>query len=66
MLITQSSHLIVTTSVCVSCIDLALIDCLTADKHLRVVREVLWDLRTQWYDLGLELDITQSTLKVCI
>ena len=63
----SSSHFIVTASVHVyHALIFSLIDCLTADKHLKVVREVLWDLRTQWYDLGLELDITQSTLKVCV
>ena len=34
------------------------------DKHLKVVREVTWDVRSQWYNLGLELGISVGTLQV--
>ena len=34
------------------------------DKHLKIVRAVTWEMRTQWYDLGLELGINVETLKV--
>jgi hypothetical protein len=31
-------------------------------NDLRKVQRILWDARTQWYNLGLELDITPDTL----
>ena len=34
------------------------------DKHLKIVRAVTWEMRTQWYDLGVELGINVETLKV--
>ena len=34
------------------------------DKHLKIVRAATWEMRTQWYDLGVELGINVETLKV--
>ena len=36
-------------------------DCL-GPNHLRKVQRILWEARTQWYNLGLELDITPDSL----
>ena len=37
---------------------------LSVDKHLKIVREVTWDVRSKWYDLGIELRVSDGTLKV--
>ena len=37
---------------------------LLVDKHLKIVREVTWDARAKWNDLGLELKVSDGTLKV--
>ena len=37
---------------------------LSVDKHLKMVREVIWDVRAKWRDLGVELDINVGTLEV--
>ena len=34
------------------------------DKQLKFVRLATWGMRTQWYDLGMELGIDVETLKV--
>ena len=34
------------------------------DKHLKAVRAATWEMRTQWYNLGLGLGINVGTLKV--
>ena len=34
------------------------------DKHLKIVREVTWEVRSKWYDLGIELRVSDGTLKV--
>ena len=31
-------------------------------NDLRIVQRILWEARTQWYNLGLELDITPDSL----
>jgi hypothetical protein len=31
-------------------------------NDLRKVQRILWDARTQWYNIGLELDISPDTL----
>ena len=36
-------------------------DCL-GPNDLRNVQRILWEARTQWYNLGLELDITPDSL----
>ena len=33
-----------------------------ASLDLKTVRNALWDARCQWYDIGIELDLKQSTL----
>ena len=37
---------------------------LSVDKHLKMVREATWDVRAQWYDIGVELGISVGTLQV--
>ena len=39
---------------------------LILDKHLKIVRELLWSVRAQWYDVGLGLRIREDDLKVTI
>ena len=34
------------------------------DKHLKVVREAVWDVRAKWYHLGVELGVEVETLDV--
>ena len=34
------------------------------DKHLKMVREAIWDVRAKWRDLGVELGINMGTLEV--
>ena len=36
-------------------------DCLGLNKS-RKVQRIIWEARTQWYNLGLELDITPDSL----
>ena len=31
--------------------------------NLSKVRNVIWDAKTEWYDLGLELNLSESTLQ---
>ena len=31
--------------------------------NLSKVRNVIWDTKTEWYDLGLELNLSESTLQ---
>ena len=40
-------------------------DQLNVDKHLKIVRKHTWDLRADWFDLGLELGVTSTKLQVC-
>ena len=37
---------------------------LSVDKHLKMVREVTWDVRAKWYNLGVELQLNVGTLNV--
>ena len=37
---------------------------LSMDKHLKIVREATWEIRSKWYDLGTELEIKDGTLQV--
>ena len=37
------------------------IDCLN-DKDLTRVRKAIWEARSKWFDLGIELDISVETL----
>ncbi|XP_064390037.1 uncharacterized protein LOC135337940 isoform X3 [Halichondria panicea] len=37
-------------------------DCLSVDSHLQVVRHAVWEVRSDWFDLGVELDISHGTL----
>ena len=37
---------------------------LSVDTHLKAVRQTTWDVRAQWYDLGVELGVNVGTLKV--
>ena len=37
---------------------------LSVDKHLKMVREVTWDARSKWYDIGVELKVRDGDLKV--
>ena len=39
---------------------------LSVDKHLKMVREVTWDVRAHWYDIGVELKINLGTLEVSV
>ena len=39
---------------------------LSVDTHLKVVREIIWDLRANWLDLGTELGVNMGTLKVSL
>ncbi len=39
-------------------------DCLSVDSHLQVVRHAVWEVRSDWCDLGVELDISHDTLMV--
>ena len=39
-------------------------DPLSVDKHLKMIREVTWDVRAHWYDIGVELNVGDGTLKV--
>ena len=39
------------------------LDCLS-DKDLKQVRTAVWEARSKWFDLGIELDIHVETLKV--
>ena len=34
------------------------------NKHLKIVRGVVWDMRAKWRELGVELDIDMGTLEV--
>ena len=36
------------------------------NKHLKMVRAAIWDMRSQWRDLGQELGISLGTLEVVI
>ena len=36
----------------------------SVDKHLKMIREVTWDARAHWYDIGVELKVRDSTLMV--
>ena len=42
-------------------INFCTVDCL-GPNDLRKVRDSVWEARVQWYDLGLELDISPDTL----
>ena len=37
---------------------------LNVDKHLKIVREAVWELRARWQDLGFQLGIPMGTLEV--
>ena len=37
---------------------------LSVDKHLKIVRDSTWEVRAQWYHLGVGLGINVGTLKV--
>ena len=37
---------------------------LSVDKHLKVVREAVWEIRADWRYLAMELGINMGTLKV--
>ncbi len=39
---------------------------LSVDHHLKVVREITWEARARWNDLGLELAVPQGKLQVCV
>ena len=39
---------------------------LNVDKHLKMVREVTWDVRAKWYDIGVELKVNLGTLEVSL
>ena len=39
------------------------LDCLS-NEDLKRVRQAVWEARSKWYDLGIELDIHVETLKV--
>ena len=41
------------------------LDQLDVNKHLTMVRKHTWDLRADWFDLGLELGVTATKLQVC-
>ena len=41
-----------------------LTDPLSVDKHLKMVREVIWDVRAKWYNLGVQLVVNVGTLEV--
>ena len=37
---------------------------LNVTDHLRLLTNVLWDVRPRWYHLGIQLNIDQPTLEV--
>ena len=37
---------------------------LSVDKHLKMVREAVWEIRANWRNLGTDLGITMGTLEV--
>ena len=39
---------------------------LNVEKHLRVVRQAIWDVRAKWYNLGVELEVKVETLEVSV
>ena len=39
---------------------------LSVDHHLKVVREITWEARARWNDLGRELAVPQGKLQVCV
>ena len=48
---------------CIYLIPFCPLDCLN-DKDLKQVRKAVWEARSKWFDLGIELDIHVETLKV--
>ncbi len=44
----------------------SLIEPLSVDCHLRVVRAAAWEVRVKWHSLGVELGIKEGTRNVSV
>ncbi len=48
------------------CIASLIIEPLSVDCHLRVVRAAAWEVRKEWHSLGVELGIKEGTRNVSV